>query len=67
MEKGVNMKILLVDDSAAAALVAKNRLTNFGHDVVLATNGSLGWISFARRLPAVIMDIEMPVAERFRG
>ena len=55
------MKILLVDDSAATALVMKNRLTNFGHDVVLATNGSLGVDLFRKAAPdLVIMDIQLP-------
>lgn len=66
--KGERMKILLVDDSAATALVMKNRLTNFGHDVVLATNGSLGVDLFRKAAPdLVIMDIEMPVMNGFEA
>lgn len=62
------MKILLIDDSTAAALVMKNRLTNFGHDVVLATNGSLGVDMFRKEAPdLVIMDVEMPVMNGFEA
>jgi diguanylate cyclase (GGDEF)-like protein len=55
------MKILLVDDSRAIALVTTARLESFGHEVMHAINGQLAIELFQRyQFDLVLMDIEMP-------
>lgn len=62
------MKILYVDDSAAAVLVMRRRLSNFGHEVVLAQNGEEAVHLFRAVAPdLVLMDIEMPVMNGFEA
>lgn len=55
------MKILLVDDSRAIAMVTNARLESFGHEVRHAINGQLA-IDLFRSEPfdLILMDIEMP-------
>ncbi len=60
------MKILLVEDSRAVAVVMAARLASFGHDVVLAENGQIAVEKFRESAPdLVLMDIEMPVMDGF--
>jgi diguanylate cyclase (GGDEF)-like protein len=62
------MKILYVEDSAAAVLVMRRRLSNFGHTVVLAKNGLEAVQMFRVEAPdLVLMDIEMPVMNGFEA
>jgi diguanylate cyclase (GGDEF)-like protein len=62
------MKILYVEDSAAAVLVMRRRLSNFGHEVVLAKNGLEAVQIFRLEAPdLVLMDIEMPVMNGFEA
>jgi len=62
------MKILYVEDSAAAVLVMRRRLSNFGHEVVLAQNGEEAVQLFRVVAPdLVLMDIEMPVMNGFEA
>ena len=62
------MKILYVEDSAAAVLVMRRRLSNFGHKVVLAKNGQEAVQMFRAVAPdLVLMDIEMPVMNGFEA
>jgi diguanylate cyclase (GGDEF)-like protein len=62
------MKILYVEDSAAAVLVMRRRLSNFGHEVVLAHNGQEAVQMFRAVAPdLVLMDIEMPVMNGFEA
>ena len=62
------MKILYVEDSAAAVLVMRRRLSNFGHAVVLAKNGQEAVQMFRVVAPdLVLMDIEMPVMNGFEA
>jgi len=62
------MKILYVEDSAAAVLVMRRRLSNFGHEVVLAKNGQEAVQMFRAVAPdLVLMDIEMPVMNGFEA
>ena len=62
------MKILLVEDSRAMAIVMAARLTSFGHEVSLAENGLVALAMF-RDSPCdlVLMDIEMPVMNGFEA
>lgn len=60
------MKILLVEDSRAVAVVMAARLASFGHEVVLAENGQVAVEKFRETAPdLVLMDIEMPVMDGF--
>jgi diguanylate cyclase (GGDEF)-like protein len=62
------MKILYVEDSVAAVLVMRRRLSNFGHTVVLAKNGLEAVQMFRVEAPdLVLMDIEMPVMNGFEA
>ncbi len=62
------MKILLVEDSAAVVLVMTQRLSSFGHDVLLAKNGQIAVEMFRDSAPdLVLMDIEMPVMNGFEA
>ena len=62
------MKILLVEDSAAVVLVMTRRLSNFGHEVLLAKNGREAVEMFRDCAPdLVLMDIEMPVMNGFEA
>lgn len=55
------MKILLVDDSRAIAMVTTARLESFGHAVRHAINGQLAIELFqSEHFDLVLMDIEMP-------
>lgn len=55
------MKILLVDDSRAIAMVTTARLESYGHEVRHAINGQTAIDLFqAERFDLVLMDIEMP-------
>jgi len=55
------MKILLVDDSRAIAMVTTARLESFGHEVRHAINGQTAIDMFETdRFDLVLMDIEMP-------
>jgi diguanylate cyclase (GGDEF)-like protein len=55
------MKILLVDDSRAIAMITTARLESFGHEVKHAINGHTAIDMFAAdRFDLVLMDIEMP-------
>lgn len=55
------MKILLVDDSRAIAMVTTARLESFGHEVKHAINGQTGIDYFmAEPFDLILMDIEMP-------
>ncbi len=62
------MKILLVEDMRAIAAVMKARLSSFGHEVILAENGQVGFDRFCVEQPDLIfMDIEMPVMNGFEA
>lgn len=55
------MKILLVDDSRAIAMVTMARLESFGYDVIHAMDGQQGIELFSRGgIDLILMDIEMP-------
>jgi diguanylate cyclase (GGDEF)-like protein len=55
------MKILLVDDSRAIAMVMGARLESFGHEVKHAVNGETALRYFqAESFDLILMDIEMP-------
>jgi diguanylate cyclase (GGDEF)-like protein len=60
------MKILLVDDSRAIAMVTTARLESFGHSVKHAMNGKLAIELFqSEYFDLVLMDIEMPEMNGF--
>lgn len=55
------MKILLVEDSRATAMVTTARLESFGHEVQHAISGQLALESFQKSsFDLILMDIEMP-------
>ena len=55
------MKILLVDDSRAIAMVMQARLESFGYEVKHAINGETALDYFqAESFDLILMDIEMP-------
>ncbi len=55
------MKILLVDDSRAIAMVTRARLESFGHEVVHAIDGLTAIEHFQKdSYDLILMDIEMP-------
>lgn len=62
------MKILLVEDSRAVAMVMGARLTSLGNEVVLAENGQVAVEKFKESAPdLVLMDIEMPIMDGFEA
>jgi CheY-like chemotaxis protein len=55
------MKILLVEDSRATAMVTTARLESFGHEVQHAISGQLALECFQKStFDLILMDIEMP-------
>src|SRR5574343_1132561 len=55
------MKILLVDDSRAVAMVTCARLESFGHEVIHAADGPAAIAHFQQdHFDLILMDIEMP-------
>lgn len=55
------MKILLVDDSKAVAMMTTARLESFGHEVTHAADGLAAIAHFQRSVfDLILMDIEMP-------
>lgn len=64
----IDMKILLVEDTRAIAVVMEAMLTSFGHEVCLAENGLVAFEKFRDTSPdLVLMDIEMPVMNGFEA
>ena len=62
------MKILIVEDTRAVAVVMEARLTSLGHEVILAENGLVAFDKFRESLPdLVLMDIEMPLMNGFEA
>lgn len=62
------MKILIVEDTRAIAVVMAARLASFGHEVDIAENGAVGVERFIAATPdLVFMDIEMPVMNGFEA
>jgi diguanylate cyclase (GGDEF)-like protein len=62
------MKILLVDDARSVVIVMTARLSSYGYDVVVASNGQEAVSKFASEAPdLVLMDIEMPVMNGFEA
>jgi diguanylate cyclase (GGDEF)-like protein len=62
------MKILLVEDSRAVAVVMASRLASFGYEVSIAENGRIAVERFAALAPdLVLMDIEMPEMNGFEA
>jgi diguanylate cyclase (GGDEF)-like protein len=62
------MKILLVDDSRAIAMVMSARLESFGHEVKHAASGELAVEYFhAGSFDLILMDIEMPGMNGFEA
>lgn len=60
-KRKVIMKILLVDDSRAIAMVTTARLESFGHEVRHAINGPTAIDMFQNEaFDLILMDIEMP-------
>lgn len=62
------MKILLIDDSKAVAMMTTARLESFGHEVVHANNGPAGIELFQKLdFDLILMDIEMPGMNGFEA
>ena len=63
-----SMKILVVEDVRAVAAIMAARLASFGHEVILAENGQIGFDKFRESSPdLVLMDIEMPLMNGFEA
>jgi diguanylate cyclase (GGDEF)-like protein len=62
------MKILLVDDSRAIAMVMTARLESFGHEVRHVLSGELAIGLFqSERFDLILMDVEMPGMNGFEA
>lgn len=62
------LKILLAEDNAINAMVAKTMLENLGHKVMHAKNGSEAVAAVARTaFDIVFMDIQMPVMDGYQA
>lgn len=62
------MKILLVDDSKAVAMVTCARLQSFGHQVIHAADGQTAIEYFRKEsFDLILMDIEMPGMNGFEA
>ena len=62
------MKILLVDDSKAVAMVTCARLESFGHEVIHAADGPAAIAHFQQdHFDLILMDIEMPGMNGFEA
>lgn len=62
------MKILLVDDSKAVAMVTCARLESFGHEVIHAADGPAAIGHFQQdHFDLILMDIEMPGMNGFEA
>ena len=62
------MKILLVEDTRALAVVLTARLNSFGYEVLVAENGKVAIECFKQDVPdLILMDIEMPVMNGFEA
>ena len=62
------MKILLVDDSRAVAMVTCARLESFGHEVIHAADGPAAIAHFQQdHFDLILMDIEMPGMNGFEA
>lgn len=62
------MKILLVDDSRAIAMVMTARLESFGHEVTHVLSGALAIERFqSERFDLILMDVEMPGMNGFEA
>ena len=62
------MKILLIDDSKAVAMMTTARLESFGHEVTHAADGPTGIAQFQRGIfDLILMDIEMPGMNGFEA
>lgn len=62
------MKILLVDDSKAVAMMTTARLESYGHEVIHAASGQAGIELFQKSsFDLILMDIEMPGMNGFEA
>lgn len=62
------MKILLIDDSKAVAMMTTARLESFGHEVQHAADGPTGIELFRKTdFDLILMDIEMPGMNGFEA
>lgn len=62
------MKILLADDARAVTALMMARLSSFGHEVTIASNGQEAFDKFCESPPdLVLMDIEMPLMNGFEA
>lgn len=62
------MKILLVEDSRAVAVVMSARLSSLGYEITHAADGQIAVDLFKETAPdLILMDIEMPVMNGFEA
>ncbi len=62
------MKILLVEDTRAFAVLLSAKLIKFGHEVIHAENGQIAIDFFIKHRPdLVLMDINMPIMNGFES